>query len=568
MIAERQRNVTVLAKSYGMAQTVHNYAQALADGGVDSPAYQEMNQKRGTYLSIYATSMNLHNLFIITPEGEIVFKTAKESDMNTNLLTGPYNKTELARVFRLTAEKQKIENLNIQSLRPSGHLSIFTAAPVIKETRIAGVLVFQLPIETLYALTRDYAGLGESGEMVMASLQDEAAVIIAPTRHDPNAALQRNVKIGSQNAKPIQEAVSGKTGIGTFTDYRGETVIAAWKYLPIIKLGIVLKIDQSEAFAPNHTLAKWFWLLGLGTFLAVLSVSLLIARSISNPILNITRATTQMAAGNSNVRAEVRTGDEIEALATSFNNMANRLDAAQKNSEAQNWINAGIAGLDDVMRGEKSLSLLCQDIISYIARYVNVQVATLSLADDDQTRLTLAGSYAYKGKQILAREFRFGEGLVGQAAREKKRIIINDVPENYLTVTSALGEIVPASILCAPLLYEKETIGILELGSLQSLSSLQLQLLDKTAERIAIAIRSARAREKAKTLLEESQVQAEELQAQQEELRVANEEIQIKRDELEEQQGKRMRFNDELGENYSQQRTLQKNPADHENPEC
>lgn len=546
LLAERQRDVSLLAQFYETPLMIRDYAQAMRNSGVSSPAYQ-MLEKYDTYLTAYTDLMVIQDLYLITPEGDIVFTTAKNSDLGSNLLTGTYKNTELARIVQRAADGQNIENIDIQVYPPSGELAVFTAAPVMEGDKLVGILAFQLLIEEFYTLTRDYTGLGKSGEMVMATLQGNEAVMITPTRHDPEAALKQKVKIGSPNAKPIQEAVQGKTGIGTFSDYRGETVIAVWEYLPILKIGMVLKIDKAEAFAPITSLTQWFFFLGIITFLVVLIVSMVMARSISRPIISITRATTRMAAGDLTVRTSVRTGDEIETLSNAFNNMAGRLQAAHTESENTDWLQRGLSGLDDVMRGTKNLSDLCTDIITCIARYLDVPVGTLSLANDERSRLELAGGYAYKEKPGDKTEFGFGEGLIGQAAKEKKKILLKNVKENGITISSALGEIVPESVVCFPLLYQGKVNGVIELGSLHGFTDLQLAFLDQSAERIAIAINSAHFRERMKVLLEESQAQAEELQAQQEELKVANEELELKSQEMETQQEELRVANEELG---------------------
>lgn len=530
-LAERQRDVTLLAQFYETAYWIEDYTQALKNGGVNSPAFQMLDE-HDTYLESYADKMNLLDLYLITLDGDIVFTTAENSDIGTNLRTGPYQDTELARIVQLTADGKKIETHDIQLYPPSGELAVFTAAPVMANGEQVGFLAFQLRVDEFYSLIRRYNGLGQSGEMVMATLQENHAVMITRTRHDPEAALKRKVKIGSRNAKPIQEAVQGKSGLGTFTDYREIPVIAAWEYLPALNIGMVIKIDKAEAFAPIGSLTQRFLLLGLITFLFVLMISVLLARSISRPIVDITHATTRMAAGELTIRTNIHSSDEIGLLSAAFNDMAGRLQTVRNESEKTLWLQRGLSGLDDTMRGTKNLSDLCTDIISYIAGYLDVQVGTISLTDAKRSQLVLRGGYAFKQKPDEKMTFAFGEGLIGQAAREKKQILLKNVKENGITIHSALGEIVPDSIICSPLLYENEVNGVIELGSLQAFTDLQLAFLDQSAERIAIAIHTAQAREQMSELLEESQAQAEELETKQEELRVSNEELEQKNDEL------------------------------------
>jgi CHASE3 domain sensor protein len=228
--------------------------------------------------------------------------------------------------------------------------------------------------------------------------------------------------------------------------------------------------------------------------------------------------------------------------------MLESLKKSQKEIKDRAWLSEELAGLDDVLRGTKKIDDLCEGIITYVARTLDVQVGTLSLTDKEGSRLVLAGSYAFQQTPDTKTEFAFGEGLIGQTARDGKRIVLKNTSGEGLTIRSALGEIVPEEIVCLPFLYQGEVKGVIELGSLHTFTELQLAFLDQTAERIAIAVNSARTREQMSTLLEESQSQAEELQAQQEELKAANEELELRSQELETQQEELRVTNEELEE--------------------
>lgn len=280
----------------------------------------------------------------------------------------------------------------------------------------------------------------------------------------------------------------------------------------------------------------WFWhVIRLGGYLlpfwlAVFAYRLAEDDSIADQI----KMATAVATGDYTVNITPR--HDQDALGIALHSMAISLRESQQHRNEQDWHNAASADIDDVMRGKKELSQLCTDIITCLARQLDVPIGTLSLADHENSQLILTGSFAYTKKLGTVTAFRFGEGLIGQAAQEKRRILVNEVPKDYLTMTSTLGELIPTCVLCVPFLYEGEVAGVIELGSLKTFTNLQLQFLDQTMEQIAIAIRAAQSREKLQHLLEESQSQAEELQAQQEELRVSNEELEEKNKELATQQ--------------------------------
>ena len=390
---------------------------------------------------------------------------------------------------------------------------------------LIGVLVARVDLDdSLFPLLEDRTGMGETGETLIVN-QDVLA--LNDLRWHEDAVLKLKI-----SAAPAVRAAQGETGIVETGDYRGEQVLAAYTHIPQTGWGFVAKRDLDEIYAPIRSMLESMVLVAVVVILFVIVISLLIARSISNPVRDLTRATTRMAGGEQGVRVDVHTGDELEVMTAAFNQMASKLDTAREEVMARDWLNAGITGLDDVIRGEKELSQLCTDSITMLARYLDVQVGTLSLADHGNAQLTLTAHYAYQEKPGATTTFGFGEGLVGQAALEKKQILINEVSDAPITITSALGAMAPRSILCLPLLYEGEVAGVIELGSLHPFTELQQEFLQQIEERLAIAIRVAQSRETQKALLEETQAQSEELQTQQEELRDSNEELEGKSNAL------------------------------------
>ena len=149
------------------------------------------------------------------------------------------------------------------------------------------------------------------------------------------------------------------------------------------------------------------------------------------------------------------------------------------------------------------------------------RLARCTLLENDTLRLM--GSYAYSRRKRLSNAFKLGQGLIGQAALEKQTITLAHVPEDYLAITSGLGQLPPQSIVVAPFMYEGHVIGAIELGTLADLTDAQLDFFDIALENIAIAFNTAQARTRINELLTQTQQQAAELGTQQEELRAINE---------------------------------------------
>ncbi len=200
-------------------------------------------------------------------------------------------------------------------------------------------------------------------------------------------------------------------------------------------------------------------------------------------------------------------------------------------NERENWLKAGLGELNETIRGEQDAVDLAQKIIAKLADYLNASVGAIYLREDDDT-LRMIGSYAYSKRKHISNDFKLGQGLVGQAALEKKSILVTEVPDDYTVIRSGLGEAHPRNILVQPFLYENKLTGVIELGSFDKLSDLQLAFLEKASESIAIAIDSALSRTRMTELLEETQRQSEQLQNQQEELRATNEELEQQTEKL------------------------------------
>jgi CheY-like chemotaxis protein/HAMP domain-containing protein len=303
------------------------------------------------------------------------------------------------------------------------------------------------------------------------------------------------------------------------------------------------------------------------------SISLVFSNMITKPIIELRDAADEVAKGNRDVEIRVSTSDEIGVLGNAFNAMIKNIKQSIEENEKQNWLKSGLAELNDKIRGEQDVMTLSPNVINYLATYLEAKVGAIYLVDENnslsgsgQPLLKMVGSYAYTRRKNLANEYRIGEGLVGQAALEKKSILITNVPDDYLKINSGLGEGIPRNIMVTPFLYEGEVKGIIELGSFHEFTELQLDFLNQATENIAIGFHSAQSRVKMKELLEKTQQQAEELQAQQEELRQTNEELEEQAEALKESQARMEAQQEELRQTNEelekQTRTLEKQKQD------
>jgi signal transduction histidine kinase/CheY-like chemotaxis protein len=198
----------------------------------------------------------------------------------------------------------------------------------------------------------------------------------------------------------------------------------------------------------------------------------------------------------------------------------------------QDWLKSNIAKFTQMLQGQKDLNSVTKRILSELAQVVTAHYGAFYILKHDEEKqklkLKLSAAYAYKEEKTIPQEFAIGEGLVGQCAFEKERILISNVPRDYVKITSGLGKSRPANLIILPVLFENNVKAVIELGSLERFSETHLELLNQLTESIGIVLNTIEANSRTEDLLAQSQSLAGELKLQQEELSRTNDELQDK----------------------------------------
>ncbi len=223
------------------------------------------------------------------------------------------------------------------------------------------------------------------------------------------------------------------------------------------------------------------------------------------------------------------------ALDEAFLHMTRSLRQARENEAARDWLKSGRNELNFLIREEQTTDEIADKVLAFMVSYLKAGVGALYLFDESAIRLSLTATYALTKDMKTGQQFRLGEGLIGQAAREQKIICLADVPPGYLPIGSALGESAPKVVAAIPLLHGNRLVGVIEIGSFREFSDIELRFLEIARETIAIAIDANRAHRRTAELLEQTEQQSEELRVQQEELQQSNEELEERAQMLEQQ---------------------------------
>jgi PAS domain S-box-containing protein len=355
-----------------------------------------------------------------------------------------------------------------------------------------------------------------------------------------------------------------------------------------------LKANYMRMFEQNDALVKAFIkdsdvktqkentflyvLIGSGTILALL-VFFMLGNAIVNPIKQMAQVSSAILNGKTEERITHKSQDEIGKISEVINRLADDLQKATEftreigkgnyqtelselnidkgnaialfsaleemrnkllqvsiDDQKRSWINEGLAKFSELLRysGENTADF-AQKVLSFLVKYLKANQGSLFIINDtnvSETYLELSATFAYGKKKFAEKKIGKGEGLVGQAWIEAQTIYITNAPENYVQITSGLGDANPRNIIIVPLKIDLQVLGVLELASFDIFELHSRNFLEQVAESIAISIKNVKVNARTEYLLEESQQLTEEMKAQEEEMRQSMEELRATQEEM------------------------------------
>jgi signal transduction histidine kinase/DNA-binding response OmpR family regulator/HAMP domain-containing protein len=259
-----------------------------------------------------------------------------------------------------------------------------------------------------------------------------------------------------------------------------------------------------------------------------------LAANLTNQVRAMADVATAVTKGDLTRSITVDARGEVAFLKDNVNEMIRNLrETTQKNTE-QDWLKTNLAKFTRLLQGQRDLLTVARLILSEMAPLVEMQHGVFYITDtvDDELVLKLLASYAYRERKSVSNEFKFGESIVGQCALEKERIIINNVPPEYVKINSGLGEAPPTNIVVLPVLFEGQVKAVVELASFTPFNEIHFAFLDQLTESIGIVINTIEANMRTEELLKQSQSLAQELQLGQAELQETNRRLELQAQSL------------------------------------
>ena len=261
-----------------------------------------------------------------------------------------------------------------------------------------------------------------------------------------------------------------------------------------------------------------------------------LAANLTTQVRAIAEVSTAVTKGDLTRSISVEASGEVAALKDNINEMIRNLkDQTLKNAE-QDWLKTNLARFSRMLQGERDLATVSRMIMSELAPLVNAQYGVFYVAnrDEQDSYLELAASYGAESKEAIRQRLDLHEGLIGQSAADKRAIMLNEVPANFLRIASGLGDAPPANVIILPALFEDDVKAVIELASFRDFSDTHQSFLNQLMESVGIVLNTIAATMRTEGLLKQSQLLTSELQVRQTELTKKQEELHATNEELQE----------------------------------
>ncbi len=257
-----------------------------------------------------------------------------------------------------------------------------------------------------------------------------------------------------------------------------------------------------------------------------------LAGNLTRQVRAISEVTSAVTTGDLTRSIAVEASGEVAELKDNINTMVRSLRETTEANQQQGWLQTNLARIASLMQGQRDLADVAELIMDELIPMVGGQHGAFFLAEpgEPRTRLRLIAGYGLDGDTPA--EVLLGHSLIGQVAKTRKPIVLEQVPGGYVRISSAIGEARPVNVMIMPIAVEDQVLGVIEAGSLWPFTQVHREFLEQLMETIGVNVNTMIANARTDALLEQSQRLTAELQARQEELQRSNAELADKAGEL------------------------------------
>jgi HAMP domain-containing protein/CheY-like chemotaxis protein/signal transduction histidine kinase len=397
---------------------------------------------------------------------------------------------------------------------------------VAREVGTEGLLGGQAQVPGVAGTWKD---LTDTVNVMAANLTEQVRGIVKVVTAVANGDLKQNLTVKSKGeVAALAETINNMTDtLATFADQ--VTTVAR-------EVGVEGRLG-GQANVPGAA-GTWKDLTG--------NVNLL-AANLTTQVRAIAEVATAVTKGDLTRSIQVEARGEVAELKDNINTMIDNLRLTTDRNTEQDWLKTNLAKFTNMLQGQRDLTTVGRLLLSELTPLVNAHQGVIYQMDNEETpSLRLLGTYADDGANGHASALRLGEGLIGQCAVDKRRLLITEMPENAIAISSALFKMPPRNNIVLPVLFESQVKAVIELASVNEFTALQTMFLEQLTTSIGIVLNSIEATMQTEGLLKQSQQLAGELQAQQRELQQTNEQLEQKAQQLAERNVEVERKNQEI----------------------
>ena len=477
-------------------------------------AYDKVQRIAQQYFSRRHDAYGWYDIFLIDTQGNVVYSLKKEPDFASNLRTGPWRDSGLARAV-VPLLQDPIPNqlgfADYSQYPPSKMLAAsFVAMPVFDEQKqqFLGVLAIQLPVAKMSELMMDKTGMGETGEVIVVG--KDGWMLTDSRFSKESTVLKRQIK-----TRPSEAVLAGNTATLIAPDYRGIEIIASVKpFTPFVGAlgdkmlwGIIAKIEHSEVLRGYHNLQHTLLFTSTGLILLALGFGAWAGRTVTAPLVRITGALTRLTKGEQINVPDLQRTDEIGEIAKA----AEKLRIIAQQLEYEHWLSENVTLLTSAVSAESSVHKGAEQLLNLLCNLLQVPVGAVYFLDQ--------GRYQRVSTHGLARSnqadtcFEPGVGLLGQCAKSNQALVLSPVPAGLTIISTGLAEFSPFELIIYPIAHKNEVLVVLELAAASQLQAKQHAFLKAASAVLGLYFANLQAAEHNSLLLTETRQQSMELRA-------------------------------------------------------
>lgn len=550
-LSELQSRFTATSQSTGMAGRTASTMSA----------YDQAYSRFAPSFHIRGAAYGWEDMYLVDRHGNVVFSMLRNGEFATNLVSGPWKDTGLARAVQPLLHDAVPGILSFADFSSyvlhQQQLTAFVAIPIFSEGKheFVGVAAIQFPIQQVNAFMRDETGLGETGE---AFLVGKNGLMLSDSRFDSGSKVSRT----QLQSAAVRSVLAGEAGQGEMIDYRNHAAFEAYKPIQAFpgalgehaQWGVIVKKDKEEVLQAFYDL--FLILLKTGGLLAVVAlvVSFRGARSITRPLIELKDALSKLSRRELTGIPGLERSDEIGEMASA----AELFRAMAVQIEDEHWIAENVALVTSAVSSQPTLKMASDSALRLLCEKLAVPVGAIYLLDDDVYRLS--GSHGLALREHGGDGFPLGVGVIGQCAKDHAPVVISPVPAGLPAISSGLAEFQPHELVVYPIRHQETVFAVMEFACLRTLIPMQHEFLKEVAAALGLHLANLQSAEHNSLLLEETRIQsralkehqdtllekneamlnlthelrtqAEEMKAQNEELRANQEELRAQQDEM------------------------------------